>query len=63
MQKRTLASDTLDTLEERFQWPLGAAVLALLVYLAVPPFARQAAANRPQAAKPAARAAERRSAA
>jgi len=61
MQKRTLASDTLDTLEERFQWPLGAAVLALLVYLAVPPFARQAAAtNRPKAAKPAA---ERRSAA
>lgn len=55
MQKRTLASDTLDTLEERFQWPLGAAVLALLVYLAVPPFAPAA---RREAARPA-RAAER----
>ncbi len=39
MQKRTLESDTLDTREERFQWPLAAAVLALLLYLAVPPFA------------------------
>jgi Ca-activated chloride channel family protein len=39
MRKRTLASDTLNTLEERFQWPLAAAALALLVYLAVPPFA------------------------
>jgi len=40
MQTRTLESDTLDTREERFQWPLAAAVAALLVYLAVPPFAR-----------------------
>jgi len=45
MQKRTLESDTLDTLVERFQWPLAAAVLALLLYLAVPPFAAIAATS------------------
>lgn len=53
MQKRTLESDTLDTLVERFQWPLAAAVLALLLYLAVPPFAATSA----RAATPATRAA------
>lgn len=39
MEKRTLESQTLNTLEERFQWPLGLAALALFVYLAVAPFA------------------------
>lgn len=38
MEKRTIESQNVSTLEERFQWPLGLAVLALLVHLAVPPF-------------------------
>jgi Ca-activated chloride channel family protein len=65
MQKRTLASDTLDTLEERFQWPLALAVAALLLYLAVPPFAPAARTARRTAARDAAaeRAETRRSAA
>lgn len=39
MEKRTMEKQTLSTLEERFQWPLGLAVLALALYLAVGPFA------------------------
>ncbi|HWM94678.1 MAG TPA: VWA domain-containing protein [Thermoanaerobaculia bacterium] len=39
MEKRTMESQTLSTLEERFQWPLALAALALLVYLAMGPFA------------------------
>lgn len=39
MEKRTLESQTLSTLEERFQWPLALAALALALYLAVGPFA------------------------
>jgi tetratricopeptide (TPR) repeat protein len=39
MEKRTLESQTVSTLEERFQWPLALAALALLVHLAVGPFA------------------------
>ncbi|HEX7180873.1 MAG TPA: VWA domain-containing protein [Thermoanaerobaculia bacterium] len=38
MEKRTVESHSFSTLEERFQWPLGLAVAALLVYLAVGPF-------------------------
>ena len=38
MEKRTIESQSLSTLEERFQWPLGLAVVALMVYLAVGPF-------------------------
>lgn len=38
MEKRTLESQTLSTLEERFQWPLALAALALALYLAVGPF-------------------------
>lgn len=39
MEGRTLESESLNTREERFQWPLAAAVAALLSYLAVTPFA------------------------
>lgn len=39
MEKRTIESQTLSTLEERFQWPLALAVGALLLHLAVSPFA------------------------
>ncbi len=42
MEKRTLESDTVNTREERFQWPAAAAALALLLYLAVGPFAPRA---------------------
>ncbi|HEV2851722.1 MAG TPA: VWA domain-containing protein [Thermoanaerobaculia bacterium] len=38
MEKRTIESQSVSTLEERFQWPLALAVLALLVHLAVRPF-------------------------
>jgi Ca-activated chloride channel family protein len=38
MEKRTIESLSLSTLEERFQWPLALAVLALLLHLAVGPF-------------------------
>jgi Ca-activated chloride channel homolog len=46
MEKRTVESDTVNTREERFQWPVGAAALALLVYLAVSPFAPLARVGR-----------------
>jgi Ca-activated chloride channel family protein len=39
MQKKTFESETLSSLEERFQWPLAAAAAALLLHLAVPAFA------------------------
>jgi Ca-activated chloride channel homolog len=39
MEKRTMESQSLSTLEERFQWPLALAALALGLYLAVGPFA------------------------
>jgi Ca-activated chloride channel family protein len=42
MEKKTLESDSVNTREERFQWPLAAAVLALLLYLTVSPFAPSA---------------------
>jgi Ca-activated chloride channel family protein len=38
MEKRTIESQSLSTLEERFQWPLALAVAALLLHLAVGPF-------------------------
>jgi Ca-activated chloride channel homolog len=38
MEKRTIESQSLSTLEERFQWPLGLAVLALMVHLGMGPF-------------------------
>jgi Ca-activated chloride channel family protein len=39
MEKRTIESQSLSTLEERFQWPLALAVVALLLHLGVGPFA------------------------
>ncbi len=38
LEKRTIESQSLSTLKERFQWPLALAMLALLVYLSVGPF-------------------------
>jgi Ca-activated chloride channel family protein len=38
LEKRTVESQMLSTQEERFQWPLGAAAVALFIYLAVGPF-------------------------
>lgn len=39
MEKRSFGSEVVNTLEERFQWPLTLAALALLLQLALPPFA------------------------
>lgn len=39
MEKRTVESQSVSTLEERFQWPLALATAALLLYLAVGSFA------------------------
>ncbi len=50
MEKRTIESQSLSTLEERFQWPLALAALALLLHLGVAPFAtsrRTAPLSRP----------------
>jgi Ca-activated chloride channel homolog len=41
MEKRTLESQSLSTLEERFQWPLALAVAALMLYLAAAPWSRR----------------------
>jgi len=40
MEKRTFESQSLSTLEERFQWPLGLAAVALVLHLGLGPFAR-----------------------
>jgi Ca-activated chloride channel family protein len=42
MATRTLESETVSTLEERFQWPLGAAALLLALQLALGAFRRGA---------------------
>lgn len=47
MAARTLESDTVNTLEERFQWPLGLAAGALLLHLAGGPFRRTGKGSRP----------------
>ncbi|HEX4498279.1 MAG TPA: VWA domain-containing protein [Thermoanaerobaculia bacterium] len=39
LEKRTIESESVSTLQERFQWPLALAALALLVYLGIAPFA------------------------
>ena len=40
MQKRGIASSTVATLEERFQWPLAFAAAALGLWLVVSPYMR-----------------------
>ncbi len=40
MEKRTYGSERVATLEERFQWPVGLAILALGASLAIAPFRR-----------------------
>ena len=40
METRAYGSDLVSTLEERFQWPLGLAVAALFLHLAIAPFRR-----------------------
>ncbi len=42
MEKRTYGSEVINTLEERFQWPVGLAILALGLHLAISPFRRPA---------------------
>jgi Ca-activated chloride channel family protein len=46
LEKRTLESETVTTREERFQWPLLLAAAALLLQLAVGPFAPARARDR-----------------
>ena len=60
LEKRTVESEMVNTREERFQWPLGIAAAALLLYLAVGPFAPVKVRAAP--AQPRAAAAERRGA-
>ncbi len=57
LEKRTLETETVTTREERFQWPLLLAAAALLLQLAVGPFAtaRQAAAGAARRPEPAPR--------
>ena len=38
MEKRSLDAESVSTLEERFQWPLLAAIAALAVLLVARPF-------------------------
>lgn len=38
MEKKSYGSELVNTLEERFQWPLTAAILALLLHLGLAPF-------------------------
>jgi Ca-activated chloride channel family protein len=41
MATRSLESETVSSLEERFQWPLGAAAACLVLHLAAGPFRRR----------------------
>ena len=40
MESRSFGRETISSLEEQFQWPLGLAIVALIGYLALPAFAR-----------------------
>ncbi len=48
LEKTRYESTVVDTRAERFQWPLGAAIAALALFLAVPPF-RPVSTRRPSA--------------
>jgi Ca-activated chloride channel family protein len=41
LEKRTIENEMIATSEERFQWPLGLAAIALALHLALGPFARR----------------------
>ena len=38
MEKRSYGSEVVNTLEERFQWPLAVAIIALALQLMIAPF-------------------------
>jgi Ca-activated chloride channel family protein len=38
MEKKSYGTETVNTLEDRFQWPLALAILAILLHLAITPF-------------------------
>ncbi|MCG8458239.1 MAG: VWA domain-containing protein [Holophagales bacterium] len=40
MEKRSYGAETVELLEERFQWPLSLAILALTLHLGITPFRR-----------------------
>lgn len=46
MESQSYGSETVNMLEERFQWPLALAILALGLHLAVAPFRRPGAESR-----------------
>jgi ABC-type spermidine/putrescine transport system permease subunit I len=52
MEKKTIESQVSSHLTERFQWPLALAVAALLLHLAVAPFAPGAAVEMDRPARP-----------
>ncbi|MEL7060680.1 MAG: VWA domain-containing protein [Acidobacteriota bacterium] len=49
MEGRSYGSETIDVLEERFQWPLALAIALLALQLATGPFVAVAEADRPTA--------------
>jgi Ca-activated chloride channel family protein len=53
LEKRTVDSQSLSTLEERFQWPLALAALALLLHLGVGPFLPDATRKKRRKIEPA----------
>ncbi len=50
MQKRSLASSTVATLEERFQWPVALAAAALALWLLLTPYTKWPLHKAPEAA-------------
>ena len=41
MEKRSFGSEMINSLEERFQWPIALAILALVLHLGLSPFRRE----------------------
>jgi len=48
MEGRSLETSTVNTLEERFQWPLAGAAAAALLWLALSPYRRRAVVEEPE---------------